>query len=48
VRQDFETIGRDMLSTLLARIEGDRSTELQQSLPELIERASTGPAKSVA
>jgi DNA-binding LacI/PurR family transcriptional regulator len=47
VRQDFERIGRDMLSTLLAGIGGDRTTVLPQSLPALIERTSTGPAQAV-
>jgi DNA-binding LacI/PurR family transcriptional regulator len=48
VRQDFERIGRDMLSTLLSRIDGDRTTELPQSLPTLVQRASTGPARPPA
>jgi len=41
VRQDFERIGRDLLSALLARINGEDSA-IEQSVPELIERASTG------
>ena len=40
VRQDFERIGRDLLSALLDRINGDDSA-IRQSVPELIERAST-------
>jgi DNA-binding LacI/PurR family transcriptional regulator len=46
VRQDFERIGRDMLSTLLSRIEGDGATDVPQSVPELIERSSTGPVRA--
>ena len=40
VRQDFEHIGRDMLSVLLGRINGDGSP-LPASVPALIERSST-------
>lgn len=40
VRQDFERIGRDLLSALLARINGDELA-IPQSVPVLIERAST-------
>lgn len=46
VRQDFERIGRDMLSTLLARIDGDGTTSLPHSVPELIRRSSTAPART--
>ncbi|MGA1836645.1 LacI family DNA-binding transcriptional regulator [Herbiconiux sp. 11R-BC] len=44
VRQDFERIGQDMLTTLLSRIAGDLD-EIPQALPELIVRESTGPAR---
>lgn len=40
VRQDFERIGRDMLSELLGQINGDGSP-VSASVPALIERAST-------
>lgn len=40
VRQDFQRIGRDMLTTLLDLIDGN-VTEFTQSLPRLIERSST-------
>lgn len=42
LRQDFESVGRDLLTTLLARINGDQSV-LPQSVPEFIERSSTRP-----
>jgi DNA-binding LacI/PurR family transcriptional regulator len=40
VRQDFERIGRDLLSVLLDRINGE-STAVSASVPALIERSST-------
>ena len=40
-RQDFQRIGQDMLSTLLARINNEIVETLPQSIPTLIQRAST-------
>lgn len=41
MRQDFELLGRDLLGTLLARIQGDDDLRLAPSVPELIVRSST-------
>jgi DNA-binding LacI/PurR family transcriptional regulator len=44
LRQDFERVGRDMLVTLLGRINGDASEPMGPSQPQLVVRASTAEA----
>lgn len=41
LRQDFERLGRDMLATLLARIDGSPGVSVVTAVPELIVRSST-------
>ncbi|MFB2580704.1 LacI family DNA-binding transcriptional regulator [Herbiconiux sp. P15] len=43
LRQDFERVGRDMLVTLLARINGDPIEPPPPSLPLLVVRSSAAP-----
>jgi DNA-binding LacI/PurR family transcriptional regulator len=43
MRQDFDGLGRDILSTLLAVLAGDESPGVPPMLPELVIRSSTAP-----
>jgi DNA-binding LacI/PurR family transcriptional regulator len=44
LRQDFEQLGRDMLVTLLGRINADAGDPVPPSLPLLVERSSSAAA----
>jgi DNA-binding LacI/PurR family transcriptional regulator len=44
MRQDFDVLGRRTVDAVLARISGGEPPDLQPIIPELIVRASSGPA----